>query len=855
MQFFGNKNAKKKKREELPESSIGMRVTALGMTVLLLLASATYVPTSPLLIFFFLVTAAGGSYLAYLYRDSRPIWLGSLPTVGTILLFTNFAFEVYVGFSSGASSAVPSFIHLLAGLNALHCFDLRTRTDFSISALIGLGLLTALTGLGKDYLFAFYIFMYTVMAGLLLFFDSSSRSHELGPSRAIQDLTSTQRVKSLAPAAFTTYLPIAFLPMVAFCTFLALPHTDSLFDMFIDNVVRAKFPLSAIMGGQLAKGGRSQSVRGGSAPEPATSGASYTAKGGEHGTASGAGKGNNKEGEGNAAPGPREDLDLEKLKKLKGRDLTQLQKRVAEEQKRNEEYDKETIDLNYHSASGDEIVLKVASPQASYVRLFALNGYNGCYWKRIMPPFGKNILPDKALGFDLTSSDSVYIPPSLPTLEVKQEFRLEKNFGSILPVSWIPQLVNMKATEMRIDADATVKTTVPLTRGFIYTCVSQLPVYDFDTMRRQQLETLTEVDEDRKEELDTAKSCVALTAEITPRIKALGAKLGSSTDNWFVRGEKICEYLRKNYRYDNSTLSKENTKDEEPYRAVEKFLFETKTGNCRHFATAHAILCRSQGIPARVVVGYAPGVLNKNTGYTEIRARDLHLWSEVYMPYWNWIPFDPTPGANLPYHEEGGNPLQRFIASGLANPFAQQFKSNKTPRQSKAYSLDKGSGVLPPPPPLPQAPAAKFNMPMLGQVDQELMANIAKILAVMLLAGALGSVMYVYLKQRESRKEMEYLGSHKPSTVVYLEVLGDLKRYELIKSPTETADEMSIRIKERFDDLSASAPVPSELPAVVTSFMDLYNEGRFGGADNLDELTQLGQKIKQLTSEGRSRRN
>jgi len=50
---------------------------------------------------------------------------------------------------------------------------------------------------------------------------------------------------------------------------------------------------------------------------------------------------------------------------------------------------------------------------------------------------------------------------------------------------------------------------------------------------------------------------------------------------------------------------------------------------------------RWSGIPARVVVGYQGGTLNKSGNYMEVRYSDAHAWSEVWLNG-QWQRVDPT---------------------------------------------------------------------------------------------------------------------------------------------------------------------------------------------------------------------
>ena len=64
---------------------------------------------------------------------------------------------------------------------------------------------------------------------------------------------------------------------------------------------------------------------------------------------------------------------------------------------------------------------------------------------------------------------------------------------------------------------------------------------------------------------------------------------------------------------------------------------ETRDLSCRDFAVLFVAVCRALGIAARFVSGY-------QAGDPEQDIRDLHAWSEVYLPGGGWRGYDPTLG-------------------------------------------------------------------------------------------------------------------------------------------------------------------------------------------------------------------
>tara|TARA_R110002096_G_scaffold65006_4_gene158279 strand:+ start:6870 stop:8831 length:1962 start_codon:yes stop_codon:yes gene_type:complete len=75
---------------------------------------------------------------------------------------------------------------------------------------------------------------------------------------------------------------------------------------------------------------------------------------------------------------------------------------------------------------------------------------------------------------------------------------------------------------------------------------------------------------------------------------------------------------------------------------VDEFLFESRQGFCEHYASAFAVLMRSAGIPARVVLGYHGGEINPMGGHLIVRQSDAHAWTEVWLDELGWRRVDPT---------------------------------------------------------------------------------------------------------------------------------------------------------------------------------------------------------------------
>jgi transglutaminase-like putative cysteine protease len=74
-----------------------------------------------------------------------------------------------------------------------------------------------------------------------------------------------------------------------------------------------------------------------------------------------------------------------------------------------------------------------------------------------------------------------------------------------------------------------------------------------------------------------------------------------------------------------------------------------REGYSKQFAASMAILARTLNIPARVILGFAPGEVAAD-GTVTVLSSDTHAWVELWFDTQGWVRFDPTPRS------EGDNP-------------------------------------------------------------------------------------------------------------------------------------------------------------------------------------------------------
>jgi transglutaminase-like putative cysteine protease len=125
-------------------------------------------------------------------------------------------------------------------------------------------------------------------------------------------------------------------------------------------------------------------------------------------------------------------------------------------------------------------------------------------------------------------------------------------------------------------------------------------------------------------------------------------------------------------------------------RAVDCFL-RVKAGYCEYFATTMAMMLRTQGIPARMAMGYLPGRKVSQSTY-EIDRSAAHAWVEVFFPGYGWVRFDPTPGnrenRQEPTRLAAGPPVPTAAPGALPPPANGTEGADPSRRQGAVASDD-----------------------------------------------------------------------------------------------------------------------------------------------------------------------
>lgn len=86
---------------------------------------------------------------------------------------------------------------------------------------------------------------------------------------------------------------------------------------------------------------------------------------------------------------------------------------------------------------------------------------------------------------------------------------------------------------------------------------------------------------------------------------------------------------------------------------IVEFLRVTRVGHCEYYASALAALCKSVGIHARVITGYAVSEYNPQDGSYTVRESNAHAWVEAMTQPGYWETFDASPAEEVRYGRPG----------------------------------------------------------------------------------------------------------------------------------------------------------------------------------------------------------
>src|SRR5690606_33658615 len=154
-------------------------------------------------------------------------------------------------------------------------------------------------------------------------------------------------------------------------------------------------------------------------------------------------------------------------------------------------------------------------------------------------------------------------------------------------------------------------------------------------------------------------------------VEELTAEVVGEETNTLETAVLIQDHLRSSAYTYSLTLAPEAQDDASD--PIGGFL-DTRQGYCVQFATAMVMMARTEGIPARMAVGFLPGDPQPD-GTRAVVASDAHTWPELWIDGMGWTRFEPTPGVRTgpaPAYTQPQGPSGEEVPTVTQEPTANQ---------------------------------------------------------------------------------------------------------------------------------------------------------------------------------------
>jgi transglutaminase-like putative cysteine protease len=755
-----------------PENSLGYRVVILTMSLMCISASSLFVHTPLATMVLYLWAAVTGAYLSYRYRSEKKFWVIWIIVLGLMAAISNFLYELATVFDNGPLSLLGPIIRMICAMIALVSFESRSRIELNSAALLSLMALSMCAAVARGIDFCLCALAYILLGTLALYFDNHSCTNR---QPAASSLYSNHEDQGHHPVAqrktsFAMNMIVwSCLPLISLMTFTLVPRGDYAADQLLlcTKQLLEKWSLLDLLGFPQQPG----------IGEPGSGNfMSGLSQGGGAGTKGGASKSSGS-----------------------GQDKQPKNKHDKENKNRHYGTKSSGLDTNEPLQGTDELLFRATTSRPVYFRQNSYDYFDGRCWSTVQDTHESYFLKPTRGFYDLSQHRSFALPEAFPSIEVVQDFLIDSELGTLMPVGGIPQRVDYAGVRLSIDGQRRLIAVDPLKKGTKYRIFAQVPIYS-----RKQLRNLAPLDRTRKRFIvENLAAYLQVPEKEDPKVIVLARAIVQPGLNWFSQCEQIVSYLRTNCA---TTLNK--SKSSKYTNSVDRFLLESKQGDCKDFASAFTILCRISGIPARCVSGYKPGTVNPVTGMHDVTLKDAHVWSEVYIPGYDWVPFDATLKGVLPDRP----PQENYSLANLKQQLDAQSKSQQE-AENKTISRKRTNAI-------------KLVLRIAGYIS----------------AAVLGLITLLFLGNKWLRWRKENASLH-PAQRLYRRVVGKLKLIKIKKQANETNGELLARIRSG-QTTNAKYGANERLPQTLDQFLKTYAAIYFGRQEKMSELQELAEKVE-----------
>lgn len=342
-----------------------------------------------------------------------------------------------------------------------------------------------------------------------------------------------------------------------------------------------------------------------------------------------------------------------------------------------------TLDLERNLSRGEDIELlwvTTSGPRPTYLRLSVLTNFNGTAWT----PGDREIPDTQTATGALPALDGVDL--SVPRTEFKYDVRV----GPELTSTWLPttaQTTQIAAsTDWRYDVntrDVIAARDDVTTANLTYDFTGAELTYDADSMNGAASGTGT-----------VAAIFSKIPPNLNDEIRRLATSVTADAPTRFQKAQLLQQWFREDggFRYDQAQAASAGSGDAD----LLAFLAD-RSGYCKQFAAAMAIMARVVGIPSRVAVGFLESEKSTNGAWV-FSAHDLHAWPELYFPGSGWVRFEPTPqdrAAAVPDYSTADFAPVTEAPSPSANPSTELLPERGASPSADAGSADEDSSSIP----------------------------------------------------------------------------------------------------------------------------------------------------------------
>ena len=303
----------------------------------------------------------------------------------------------------------------------------------------------------------------------------------------------------------------------------------------------------------------------------------------------------------------------------------------------------ETLDTSLRGDLGDDVVMRVRSPEPAFWRAQTFADFDGRTW-RVSPDIG---VPHGGPTIDVPPTLGDATGGGIEAKELVQTYFIETDLPNVVFAAYRPTRVIFDGN-VWTRPDGALRSDITLGKGSAYTVVSSRLQVTPQILRSQGDIGAVFDEFARNDSTIDLEPFLRLPHSTTERTLELAANLRTPGESTYDTILAYQAWLAANTEYDLDAPVPAPGAD-----AVDDYLFESRRGFCEQIASTLAVMLRSQGVPTRLASGYIPGERDRVSGVWKVRASDAHSWVEVWFPQTGWEAFDPT--AQVPLAGDTSN--------------------------------------------------------------------------------------------------------------------------------------------------------------------------------------------------------